>query len=192
MPTIFQSCFKDHCDVDGPGYSYLNSLSVDLKQITGKEKTEYGEFLSIEPADSSQAIRFDSVILDVKNDFTAMLEEKNIPLFGINSAFACSIVIHYEKIQEFIITSDKDYDQKHPAGTNLADIILIRQGNTIEGMTYAHFQLHKPSLLSNSSGLYFSFASPPLQTSSHKIEIKYILTNGKELITNPVNVIIKK
>ncbi len=112
----------------------------------------------------------------------------------IQSAYACEPVTPQtdETIDSISITSTKDYNLSHPAGTNLSDlfdIVVLDEANFIH---YERFQLQdyvqwKPEV---PNILILFLREPPLNTTEFTFEVKYyqdgIDNDFFKLVTNTV------
>ncbi|MEQ8474053.1 MAG: hypothetical protein RIC35_22845 [Marinoscillum sp.] len=76
------------------------------------------------------------------------------------------------KIEEIIITSDADWDESHPAGTPLNDVILF--GSNIQ---YSQYLSDVDDFGEFDRNHYFKFTAPTLDT-AHTFHIQVRKTNG--------------
>ncbi|RYD82374.1 MAG: hypothetical protein EOP53_03895 [Sphingobacteriales bacterium] len=184
--SILQSC--QTCDPGGPYNYYIASLSSELKEITGTQKVDSSEYIIVnQNVIEQKALKYDSFVMEVKHKYESYIRYKNPSLFAFTGTLACSPVENWDDLQEVIITSSANFDSNHPAGTNLSDIVLYRESYDIAGTKASEA---KRTLYG--SFAFLSFSMPPAADGLHEITIKYILANGKELITQLNNVNIKK
>jgi hypothetical protein len=116
-----------------------------------------------------------------------------------SEAYACSPPIPYsdEKVDNIIIKSNKDYDQTHISGDNLADlfeIVIVDNFNSIHNnrMSLKAFLALRPN---TKDELYLLLTKAPEKTDDFIFQIQYIRTLGtdqKEFLVNSLNVYIPK
>ena len=169
--AIIQSC--DTCGDDGP-YNYrLVSITGEAKRINGIGLV--GEY-SVKPfLLSTKETRYDSIGINIINRVESVAFTTKGYFF--NSAFACEPVINFERLKDINITSSEDYANLYPAGTDLKEIMSVREGYQVQGMSILTY-------LSNAElrhgNLFFTFDIPPATTKVHNLTITYKLFDGKE------------
>jgi hypothetical protein len=173
--AIFQSC--DTCGDDGPFNYRLASIAGEVKKIDGVRLvgTPQPEY-NIKPYLSSRkANHYDSIGIEIIHTVEPAAFTTKGYLF--NSAFACDPVISYERLGDINIASSEDYTTAYPAGTDLKEIMSVREGYQVQGITI-------PTYLSKSQlgdrNLFFTFNIPPSTTKTHNLSIKYRLSDGRE------------
>lgn len=186
---VFQSCSNpDPCSPSpDPVYRPLESIKPELKRITGIEKGDYSRKLIVDTIQAdSNGIRYDSLGIDVRNNFISKNESTR---YEVSTVYACSPRVDFDNVREVFITSSEDYTVRFPKGSNLTELLLVREGYTGEGQRVDSFMLNRPL---HSSNYLFTFQFPPTEDKFHNITIKYILTDGREYLTSLENVYIKK
>ena len=120
----------------------LDSISATAFKITGIDEDLHSTFdyylvEEITNTESPVKIRFDSLAVEVS---TSIFVSEGVGLnsnIGVKSAHANDPV--YEEIVDIVITSDQDYNDDFPKGTNLADLLSIRHGRITQGMNITDF-----------------------------------------------------
>jgi hypothetical protein len=173
--ALIQSC--DSCD-DGPFNYRLVSIAGEVKRINGIEllgsyQTAYYTVGPYVP--QTNGLRYDSIGLDILNSVELIAYSEKADFF--NSSFACSPATNFESLADMTIISSEDYVDSYPAGTDLSEIMTIREGYQLQGNSI-------PTYLSNAElregNLFLTFEFPPSQNSVHDITIMYKLFDGRE------------
>lgn len=94
-----------------------------------------------------------------------------------NSAFACDQAVNFNVLEDITITSSADYSSNYPAGTDLKQIMSVREGYSVEGETIQRYLAYARLREQN---LFFTFNSPPSDKKVHDVTIKYKLADGRE------------
>ena len=106
-----------------------------------------------------------------------------IPFSFFSQAYACDPAFSYEFIESISVISNEDYNTDFPKGTDLMDIMIIRNGYQVQG--YYNQEI--------SYEVYFlTFNSPPSANTTHTFTINYTLTNGRQLQTDLEGITINK
>jgi hypothetical protein len=173
--AVIQSC--DSCD-DGPFNFRLVAIEGEVKKITGIEllgsyQTPYYTFETY--ITRINGIRYDSIGIDISNTIELLAYDTKANFF--NSAFACSPATNYDLLADITIISSEDYIESYPAGSDLKEIMSIRQGYQLQG-GYIPTYLSNAELTEGNQFLTFEF--PPSQTKTHDITITYKLFDGRE------------
>lgn len=170
--TGFPACEKNRSGSlcpDGltPSISKVRIVAYKISEINymvGKEMRPYnGQEVSAK--DSLQI-----TLLPQTKDLIGVYIEKTKGFSLVNSAYACEPA-HYlrtdQKLVDYTITSTADYDESHPAGTNLIDL-FDTYGNTAQKGKLIDFLASKPQdFLVYSSSLYFN--KKPLAPATHTL-----------------------
>jgi hypothetical protein len=170
--VLIQSCCNP-----GPDFRTIDVIFGYPASIVGEKTVNGGtrKFYDLADYDSvDQSIRFDSVGLRV--EISQGRISLNAESGHITTARACSPVHTYEQITAITITSDHAYDDSHPAGSDLSDILLVRQNYqnfTVAGEPPTEFRLHE------FDNLFYTFNSPPVSTETHTFVIKFFMGDGR-------------
>jgi hypothetical protein len=164
--TLISSC--NECN-SGPINTRLKSISPLFKKIISNQTSNgYSYYNTSSYLPDSVGIRFDSIGIDILTEVESYAK-LNFNVF-INSAHACDPAVNYSKIREIYLSSDQAYDQLHPVGSNLKDLINIREGYVIGENYYTEIY---------GDNLFLNFNSSPTSTKSHTLTIKIILEDGR-------------
>ena len=181
---VGQSCHPCRSD---SFYLRLRSIQPTLKRITGVERVSYSPKLIVETfQNDSIGIRYDSLGIDIQNELISINENTS---HGISNLYACKPAEKYDNLQKVIITSSEDYTTGYPKGSNLTEIMLVREGFNADGQKIEPYMLNRSLYFGN---YFFTFQTPPSEDKFHDITIKYILTNGREYFSTIENVLIRK
>lgn len=166
--TFIISC-NDDCDV-GPQKTRLKTVTTELKTITGIQSSGNGlsNYEIVNYQATSKGLRYDSLGIDIKNEiesYTQVVE----PSF-ISKAYACDPVISFSKISMLRILSDKAYDANHPIGSNLTDVVNIRNGYMVDPNSYDEIY---------GGNIFINFKSAPSMEDTHNINISITLEDGR-------------
>ncbi len=104
---------------------------------------------------------------------------------------------HYPNISDILITSDKDFDASHPAGTSLNDCVTVELKNYYNYVVGGYMSSDQPScyynglasevhennlkMLTHGLGSY-SFVKQPDASGVHKLTFAYSTVEGDKLI----------
>lgn len=148
------------CGDDGPFSYRLASITGEVKKtdrvrLVDTPQPEY----DVKPYLSGRkANHYDSIGIEITNTIEPVAVTT---AYLFNSAFACDPVISYERLRDINITSSEDYTATYPAGTDLKEIMSVREGYQAQGISI-------PTYLSNSQlgerNLFFTFNIPPSTT----------------------------
>ena len=131
---VLSSCTP--CGTDGIYFKTM-AITASTVRITGIDTSGYNDkYIYEHYIPDSNEIRYDSVLLKVKNEIEVVLNE--IPInyqLGISSAKACSPAEDYDVFQEVNITSNQPYSSVYPAGKLLNKIISVSDDAAIPGST---------------------------------------------------------
>ena len=167
--ALISSCSK--CKEGGMSFS-LTSINAQIKKITGFTVPDqnYPKYFTVENyVEQTNGIRYDSVGIELSHAFDVVVI--NRPFSFISQAYACDPALNYEYIESISVISNEDYDANFPKGTDLMDIITIRNGYQVEG--YFHNEV--------TPEVYFlTFNNLPSTNKTHTFTIKYTLTNGRK------------
>ncbi len=171
--AILPSC-NDCKDTKGMNFT-LTAIEGVVKKITGiivsvPYQILYYTVETYEP--QPIGIRYDSVGIELTNVFDMYSSVRKASFF--NQAFACDPALNFEWINEISIISSEDYTDLFPKGTNLKEIITIRDGYMVNNTYF-------PELSNSAKFLTFDFA--PSENRTHNLTIKYILSNGRQIET---------
>ncbi len=175
---IFQSC----CNPDPINYR-LKSVTGGVERIVGVEYLgDYREeYYETEPyAYSVDGIAYDSLGILLINDIETFSSNSKGEVFF--NSYACSPAENYEMLADLIIISNHDYTSSFPSGTNLKDLMSIRQGFNsflVAGESILAF-LTNGEIVGNS---YITFNVPPDENNIHDLTIKFVLRDGREYST---------
>jgi len=173
--ALFQSCAT--CGKDGPYNFRLVSIAGEAKRIdeiklVGSPQSEY----NVKPyLSSSKGTRYDSIGIDILNSVESVAFTTKGSFF--NSAFACDPAIEFPRLKDINITSSEDYANIYPAGTDLKEIMSVREGYQVQGMPILTYL---PYAGLRHGNLFFTFDVPPATSKVHNLTIKYTLLDGKE------------
>jgi len=188
----------------------LKSINASLKRITGTElrvdtdsTTCYLVLEDIYNQNNIASIAFDSLAIMVKTDyyFASYAFNRNFP--GIQSAYAIPPYHEiYETVTDIIITSNKNYSGKYPAGSNLKEIVsivpkwyssncFVNEITTIDTIIKV-FSLREYGRGWYESQLLYLFNIPPETEEVHEITIKYITEKNQVFTAVVKNVKILK
>ena len=195
LMTLIFSMFRCGCKP----YNYsLDSIDAGLKRITGTHintvyNYPYYALEDIYSQDDTVAIAFDSLAIEVWTKYSTVYAfNRNLP--GIQSAYATSIRIIYEKITDIIITSNKDYSAEYPSGSNLKGLISVIHSLDMAAMTVDNmiemFSLYDGWQWDYS--LLYTFNTPPDTEEVHDITIIYKTEKNQEFTAVVKNVKILK
>jgi hypothetical protein len=186
--SIFQSC----CHPD-PIVFRLESLTSEAKRITGIEVSgsqNIGNFIVETYSPNDSGIRYDSLGIDVMNTLiTAMMQQEWNSQLGFSTTYACSPAENYDMVFDIIITSSEDYNSAYPKGSNLEEVMLVRNAHMVRGNNVALFMVNRRL---NYQSVFYTFSFPPSENKTHDLTIKYVLTDGREYETTVSNILIKK
>lgn len=137
--------------------------------------------------DIDKAIRYDSVGIEVINDFKIAISK--IKGSWINQSFACGDSENrYEHLDSISIISNEDYNVVYPKGTDLKNIIKARIGRSMEDVDITTLE-SRPIYNAN---IIFTFYEAPSENKIHNITIKYKLKNGNEFQSTVVGLKLNK
>jgi hypothetical protein len=173
--AIVQSC--DRCD-DGPFNYRLVSINGEVKRITGIEllgSYQTANYIVEEYVGQTNGVRYDSIGIDIFNTVELLAYDNEVDFF--ESAFACSPVTNFELLADMTIISSSDYTDSYPAGTDLKEIMLIREGYQQQGSNISAYLSNAELTEGN---LFLTFEFPPSQNRAHDITITYKLFDGRE------------
>jgi hypothetical protein len=174
--------------------SEINSIALRLLEIKTRTIEPYEEYYStiayINLSDTLE-IRYDSLGIDITTGteyFLTQNSQFNNTSF-INSCYANDQQYSYEKIVDIIVTSNKDYSNNLPKGSDLSGIMNITYGHSPNGINIESFLT---SYNCEQLNVILRFLSPPDSDVVHTITIKYITEHGNEVETTPGQLLIKK
>jgi hypothetical protein len=208
LMTVVFSTFRCFCFGGGGDEFYdLKSIDANLKHVVGTElwvdTVPYIHRLVLEDIyhqDDTISIAFDSLAIMVKTSYYKLPRKFNGNIHGIQLAHATpSILIIYESITDIIITSNKNYNAKYPAESNLKEIITVGQDwsssvcRVDENITLDSLTIDFPWRLNNGfPRMLYLFNTPPDTEEVHEITIKYITEKGQMVSTVIKNIKILK
>ena len=179
-----------NCLGGGPDLYKVEALNSQPQRIIDIHQHNEGANLylveNIYTAIDTVKIRYDSLIIETSMQH--YLAQNNIVNnIGIQPAYAWSKVKNYERIDDIIITSNKDYNSEYPSGTNLSNILNIRNGSysVKANISIAHFLQNFDT--NNSEDVYYTFTIAPEFEDIHTITIKYITENNNVFETKVEN-----
>jgi len=178
-----------------PDYYRLTSISSQLLKITGLKTVGSAQIKSysverINNLEDTLKIRFDSVGIEISTE--KLLAQSTIMqnnYLGVQSAYALTKAVEYEKIVDVIITSNKDYNPIYPAGANLKEIFILSEQHYITGASVDNF------LQRYDAGVpivLYKLLFAPDKEDVHTIKIKYITENNREYEAVVKNLLILK
>lgn len=167
--SVIISC-DDNCDV-GPLKTRLKTVSTELKKIIGIHSTENGlnTYEVTGYYSDEKGIRYDSLGIDIKNEienYTQVIKKSSF----MGKAYACDPVVSFSKISMLRIFSDKAYDANHPIGSNLTDVVYIRNGYITVPTSYDEVY---------GGNIFINFKSAPSIEDTHNISISITLEDGR-------------
>jgi len=179
LMTLLFTIFRCGCEK----YIYdLNSIETSLKCITGTElyvdtmpDSRYFVLEDIYSQGDTVAIAYDSLAIIVKTNYSRLAAYnfyKNLP--GIQSAYAYKPYVYYENITDIIITSNKDYSNQYPAGSNLKKVISVNShGYYVYNVKTIDEMIKDISPSWEAPHLLYTFNTPPETEDVHEITIRY-------------------
>jgi hypothetical protein len=176
--ALFQSC--EPCN-DGPFTVRLVSIDANVKRITGIELPGLHQipYYTVETyVARAHGIRYDSVGIDLLN--TVEMLARYSPGYFFNQAFACDPVVRFDLLRDLTITSSQDYGDSFPAGSDLGEIMTVRNGYQLRG---EHPSTFSSNAELDSGNFFLTFDFPPARTNTHDIIITYKLSDGREFST---------
>ena len=187
----------DACDGKESGQfrlSEINSIALRLLEIKTRTTDPYEEYYSTIAYINLQdtlAIRYDSLGIDITTRteyFITQNSQFNNSSF-INSCYAQKTQVNYERIVDIIVTSNKDYSNNLPKGSDLSGIMNITYGHSPNGINIESFLT---SYNCEQLNVILRFLSPPDSDEVHTITIIYVTEHGNEVETTPGQLLIKK
>ncbi len=179
--ALISSCSK--CKEGGMSFS-LTSINAQIKKITGFTVPDqnYPKYFTVETyVEQANGIRYDSIGIELSHEFDEVA--MTIPFTFFSQAYACDPAFNFEYIESISVISSEDYNADFPKGTDLMDIITIRNGYQVEGY-------YNPEL---SPEVYFlTFNGPPSANKTHTFTINYALTNSRTLQINMEGITINR
>ena len=185
--TIFQSCCEP-----GTVTHKLESLQAELKRITGIEVSgslNSGNFIVEEYQPGGNGIRYDSLGIRINNNLTVAENITPRLNLGGSNLYACEPGEEYDILSEVIITSSEDYNDAYPKGSNLDEIMNVRNYYSVQGNNISYFMANKQL---DNTAFFYTFTYPPSADKYHDITFKYYLVGGGEYHTTINGILIKK
>jgi len=184
FPLLFNSCGEQNI--------ILIRIYAEAQRILNYERYEYAEDSlciteTILPENGIAQIRYDSLRIQVTNETKIVLNTIKIP-FGIESAYAFEVEENYELITDIAITSNQDYSNDYPAGTNLNDILTISS----EYYQWPSIDDYLNNQIDLFGTLYFTFKVPPTTNQVHEITIRYTTEKNRIFAATVSNLLITK
>jgi len=184
FPLLFNSCGEQNI--------ILIRINVEAQRILNYVRYEYADDSlciteTILPENGIAQIRYDSLRIQVTNETKIVLNTIKIP-FGIESAYAFQVEENYELITDIAITSNHDYANDYPAGTNLNDILTISN----DYQTWTSFNDFFAHFYSLSDKLFFTFKIPPTTNQVHELTIRYTTEKNRKFAATVSNLLITK
>lgn len=171
--AFISSC--NNCKDSGWSFT-LTSIHTQAKTITGLTTPDqnYPVYFTVEDyVEQANGIRYDSIGIELSHAFDEVVI--NRPFSFFSQAYACDPALNFEFIESISVISNEDYSADFPKGTDLLDVITIRNGYQVQG-NYNREVSHE---------VYFlTFNSPPSANKTHTFTIKYTLTNRRILQTD--------
>ena len=182
FPLLFNSC--------GEQDIILIRINAEAQRIVNYEKYEYATdsfciTQTILPENGITSIRYDSLRIQVTNETKIVLNTIKIP-FGIESAYALTVEENYELITDIAITSNKDYTNDYPVGTNLKDILTF----SIDDFQYTSFDNLLKEMTFLPYRLTFTFKIPPTTNQVHELTIRYTTEKNRKFAATLSNLLI--
>jgi len=184
LPMLFNSC--------GERDVILIRINAKAQRIVGHEIYGYSDdsICISEPiltGNEITRIRYDSLSIQVTNETKIVFNSIKIP-FDIESAYAFEVEENYELITDIAITSNQDYTNDYPAGTNLKDILTISN----DYYTWPSIDDYLNHMFDFYDILYFTFKIPPTTNQVHEITIRYTTENNRKFAATLSNLLITK
>lgn len=173
--AITPSC--ESCN-EGPFNFKLVSIAADVKKISGIElvgSQQVAYYTTETYVAQTNGIRYDSIGIDLFHTIELLSYDTRINF--LNAAFACSPATNYQQLADMQIMSSENYSEGYPAGSDLKELMTIRQGYQLQGRYILAFLSNAELTEEN---LFFTFEFPPSQTKIHDITITYRLLDGRE------------
>ncbi len=167
------------CGTDGVYFKTM-AISGSTVRVTGVDTSGCCDKYIFEPyIPDSNEIRYDNVLLKVKNEIEVVLNETPIKYqLGISSVKACSPAEDYDVFQEVNVTSDQPYSSVYPAGKLLNNIISVSSDAAIQSSKINNLLINHSN---RDSQYFFKFNVAPDSIRVHTITIEYVFTDGRVL-----------
>lgn len=172
------SC-SDPCGVDGPVYFKATNYNSAGIKLTGTDQLSSQEFYTFALIHTNKFVSYDSLGILIQYEIETMAYQ-DFQWGHVNAAYACSPAEIYQSLDDVVITSDTDYNQQYPAGTDLSNIIAIRNGLRKEGFTMPDY-LNQYALLDRNQ-ILITFTVPPDKSATHNISIQLDLNDQDEFV----------
>lgn len=179
MLGMLSSC--DDCNPN-PTSINLKSITSTFKIIKGNELNSNNQLVYILSEDtiSNSGIKFDSLGIDIIADYNSFSYTPNHN--WNNAAYACEPAMDFSLLDSLIITSNSDYNINFPAGSNLASLVKIRAGYSVN--SYPIYELLDQNY-------FINFIQAPSQTSIHQFNVSLKLMDGRIINSTLPNILIK-
>jgi hypothetical protein len=145
----------------------------ELKEIQAMPRT-------LDASRSGNALWLNSAGLSVDRLLVKLELTKPVQVFFTPNP-ACPIVYENSNpVSELTLLSSEDFDQEHPAGTDLSDIIAFT-----DLKAYMSKDAFVEEILngSNIGSYYFTFSKRPMETKMHSLVLEARLSDGKVIKT---------
>ena len=177
------SCNKSSCDgerLKSPPYYDIKGLRNDISRITRN---------SVKPVEND-TIAYHNLSLRINADVNYYFTKRNGINFG-NLAFACEPQPHgylgtKEMLEDLIITSNFDFDDLHPKGSNLKDLFSVLDDN--KNISLTEYLSKKP--LVAPQYLHLRLRKKPT-TENQKFKIAMYLSTDEQYFTETITIKIK-
>jgi hypothetical protein len=184
---LVQSCAID-CETKGIRYQLIQLFS-SAKRITGthsySNSTMVPDYI-VEDLAAFKGVRYDSLVLEIRHDL-GRISMSEVGNFG--HAVACDPSVEYESLSDLSITSNQNYADGYPAGTNLKNIVAVHPNYTTAPYDTELFidqgQIGPVNIL-------LKFKSPPAENALHTFVVTYSIEGGGQFSTTLADVMVTK
>ena len=172
--ALFYSCKAcDDAPIDERPSGFMVMVDYIKDTFPGGQ---FGTYLDYEPYGGDSALVFDRIGMRFGFEFNAsQLNERGLNF--TNAAYACDPAIFWNRLKDFTITSNQDYNEDFPAGTDLAPLFTatpnydIDHAGTIASLINVGVEIRR---------VYFHLLinTPPASESTH--DLTFVITKEED------------